>query len=475
MANISENIQNWGERLYLKVIHYPYFYHFLLLGLFGLHGFLRLAHPWHSQFEYDQAMVAFKAVEIVKEHHLTLIGTKVGEFSFYLPPFYLYASALAFWLGQYHPLSLFYEAYVWSVIAFWGLFFMIREVAGKRAALLGVGLYTVSTGLTIFDRIPWNPNLILGPISFAHYFLYRITVKHQRSWYEYTGLIISLSVAAQGHFTAFLVILFALILITGKRAWTPLGLGIVIAGLGLLISPLVLFDIRHNYQNLQGLTALFSNNGLLQDTTFITWLQTLWDQIRVVIENNGKITFEGNLSWTYMALGIIILGSSLYRSHSRYAFTAWLSMTSLFVLMFSLYQGSKPEYYFICLTPLNLLIYAIAMNHIWEQPAARWVAIVVVIFMVQNTWTHLAFSGHSLGDKWAALQYIQTQAKGKPVNLEFVINPAWNVGYDYIVDYMGIQIVPQNERHYKLFYPQNDSLPDGVAFGDIMVQQHFSK
>src|SRR5260221_2571507 len=145
-------------------------------------GFLRL---WHFestlQFLGDQGRDAIVARQILIDHHPVLIGPVTSTGNMYLGPLYYYFMVPFLALTYPSPLGPAYAIAGFSILALFLLYYLGRELVGKRAALIGTEIFALSSVSVTFSRFSWNPKLAPFVSVILLWATYRALKKS--SWY----------------------------------------------------------------------------------------------------------------------------------------------------------------------------------------------------------------------------------------------------------------------------------------------------
>ncbi len=216
--------------------------------------------PQTFMFAEDQEDISFRVKQIIVDQQPTLISAKFSQIGLYLGPGYLYFLVPFFLLTQFHPLAAMIVIVFLAASTGLGLFFTGLTLANRRTGFLAWLIYTFSLTIHQYDRIFWNPNLILPAITLGLLALAKL-YKRQRQWLLVIPLAsgISLQSHPQGvGLTIFLIL--ALISLKQKlslklKDWVLIGAGIL-----LFISPLIIFELRHHFIVSQTLTNYLKNN-----------------------------------------------------------------------------------------------------------------------------------------------------------------------------------------------------------------------
>ena len=172
-------------------------------------------------FGEDQEDLSWRVKQIIIDRQPTLISAKFSSLGFYLPPGYLYLLAPFFLVTNFHPVT-----GQLVIIALAGITGILLYLTGGWLAWY---IYLTSPLLHQYDRIFWNPNLILPASALA---VLALTKKRPLLAAVAAGL------ALQSHPQA--IWLTLVIFFYYRRHW-PIILGII----SLLVSPLILVELRH--------------------------------------------------------------------------------------------------------------------------------------------------------------------------------------------------------------------------------------
>lgn len=203
-------------------------------------------------FTYDQARDYLIVKKLILDRKFTLVGPTVLAPGVYLPPFYYYSIAPFLWAFRFRLIGPdIYTALLG--VASLGIFFLVaKDLFGKKVALFSSLFFAFNPYLIHTSRHAWNPNTIyfftlIFVLSFERFLL-----KKKFFWLYLAAFSISLSLNL--HYTAlvWLPLLGYMFFLEYKR--NGFGWNIIGAGLSFLIfvSPLFIFDLRHNFPNLKG-------------------------------------------------------------------------------------------------------------------------------------------------------------------------------------------------------------------------------
>lgn len=210
-----------------------------LLVISGLALFLRWYHleDWFH-FTMDEELIAWRAWGLFNLKRPFLIGG-ISPLQIHLPPYFYYFSALLLWPFKFDPVGWGWWAGLFSLGTIYLLFKYSRN-------LLAPLLYSVSLTTVMFDRHYWPLNF--NPL-FVLLTLWALKKKQPLL------LVLTLVAAVTADPSNLALVLFVLLAnrrVLFKHLWI---------GAGLFLAPLLLFDLRHQWQNLLGLSRLFDQAG----------------------------------------------------------------------------------------------------------------------------------------------------------------------------------------------------------------------
>jgi 4-amino-4-deoxy-L-arabinose transferase-like glycosyltransferase len=360
-----------------------------LIGAFIIGAYLRLVNFTSTmQFLGDQGRDAIIAKQILKDHDIVLIGPVTSTGNMYLGPLYYYFMVPFLALSYPSPVGPAYAVAVFSIFTLWVLYAVGKEMVGEKEALVATLLMTVSAVAITHSRFSWNPNLAPLVALILLWASFRALTKS--SWYI---VLMSLCIAVliQLHYVTlltipaagsiWLIMLYQLFKKKTKDAAaiktpsffhepkvafftaTLIAIALFIASL----TPLIVFDFRHNFINVTALSTFVS-----QDQDNLTKISSLQKAVKIIKETHGRSMFV--LAETYLGknrsfntlLVIALLGTVLYvwrksKGNQKIGYEILLLYLVWGVIGLSFYQSSVFAHYVAYLYPVAYLIYGITI------------------------------------------------------------------------------------------------------------------
>lgn len=452
----------------------------------------------YMTFLGDEGRDALMVKRILTTFDIPLIGPPTSVGNVYLGPLYYYMMSVSmaiFWLNPVAASSMVALIGVLSVAL---VYYLARSWFGIVEALAASLLYSASSVAVIYSRSSWNPN----PAPF--FALVGVTGFHlARKSRNGVWLILSggaLAFALQMHYLALILIpIFATLWAWEAIIWRKsvgiernFRLGSIGALFAFLIfmSPLLVFDLKHDFMNLHALQALFAGDSigfnfvsflggiaiLFTDnligrylTADIWWLKYLFSAFVLV---PVAAVFRAGLNmpkWPVFALGVwLVLGISGVNLYRKDVFDHYLGFVSpapflligaTVYLIKTLGRGAKMVYGIVLLVGSVVAVGAnIAANPLQYPPNRQ----------LQRT--------------QGVAQFIINESQNRPFNFALIAENNYDAAYMFYMDTYGHK--PKElpfEKTKQLFVVCEDTIckPVGhpkheiAAFGWVKIVQEW--
>lgn len=399
-----------------------------------------------SLFESDQETLTIAAKSIMEEH-LSLIGAPTSIGGMFIAPFYNYFVGFWLWLFRGNPYTVAILGAVWLSLSIPAIYLLGKKIYSESVGIFAAIISLLSINFVNFDQVP--PLLFPLPLLTV-ILIYVLETRPQVKFKKAViGAVIGLTLNL--HFSG--VFLIPILLISG--IWGSLSLLI-------LVSPLILFDLRHQWWNVTHALEFLSKSGEVTSLWFR--LDTFLVSFAVIFE---AATGAGMLVKT--AIGAVIVWGFLYTNRN------WpkviLGLTFIF---FMIYGGNLIPYYGIISWVPFILIAGCGLERILKLGNFFKVAVVLsgIFFLIMNFKAFAARStSRSLAKKIAALEFIKKNSAGREMYLSMNMDPAANFGFTYLTGYVGVKSTPLPvDPTYTLLAPYDwlKVKPDKL-FGDFGV------
>ena len=388
--------------------------HLLILGIFGLFMFFRLTNiSGRVGFGWDQERDALSVAQIAGGD-IKLIGPRVlGDFGFFLPPYFFYILVPFYKILSGSPFALTYFLAFYDFVFFAVSYALLSKLFNNKVAIFFLMFWAVNPFALSMDSIAWNPILI--PTLFV-LFLYFST---RSGWLS--GILAGFGVSS--HFQ-FLLTIPAII--TKK-----LDKGFVIKFLvafALCLVPLLIFDIRNNFLNTKLFISFLTGSGTRNIFAFLP----VWDNVV-----SGILTTHTNrvVSVVFYLLVCVFL----YRERGNMVLKRLLYVWLLFPLAFALYGKRPSEYYFNYLLVVISIVLAYALNKTKKVTVYLLFALLLVVFAVKSS-EQFKSADFGLERKYEVASFISEITKSAtPFDVSFELGLEGDSGFSYLFDYMNVQ------------------------------------
>ncbi|MDD4785318.1 MAG: glycosyltransferase family 39 protein [Candidatus Shapirobacteria bacterium] len=219
------------------------------------------------EFLGDQGRDVVIIKDFLKNGNLFFIGPQTSIGNMYLGPFFYYLISPSLLLSNFHPVGPAIFIAIINITTVALIFFISKKWFNSKTAYIAAFLYAISPVVIKYSNFIWNPNIMpIFSLLFVYFFFESFKTK-QYKLLIYTAL--SFVMVMNSHYLGLALLPFVGIFWLYKlfifkqsksKEFKPFlintGLAILVFLLSLL--PQVLFDIKHNGQNIKSLITFFT-------------------------------------------------------------------------------------------------------------------------------------------------------------------------------------------------------------------------
>ena len=387
-------------------------------------------------------------------------GTSVGNM--YLGPLYYYLIAPALLLANYSPVGPSVFVALVGVATIYLLWRLCRKWFGKAPALIAAVLYAVSPVVIINSRSSWNPNVMPFFALLTVYALWSIWQEKKYGWFYVLG--ISFAFVLQSHYLGILLLpviltvwLMAIKTLKDKKQFLIKSLyGLLL--FSALMSPLLVFDIRHNWMNVKALFALLSGNS--SGSTFLGPIAAL-----VNIPKTGFLIFSSligatnNLITQIFVIFAFLIGVLAYLKRKSGNFFGkpitilllWLTFGTIGVALFN---HEIYSHYFGFLFPAPFILFAALSGYLINNLKTAGKILIgiltigILIISVVNSPVR-GEPGYQMQRAKLVAQKIKEEARGERFNLAVIAERNYEDGYKYFLESWGEPVIHLDPQRFK--------------------------
>jgi 4-amino-4-deoxy-L-arabinose transferase-like glycosyltransferase len=259
MEKVALGIKDWVKKNPLEAV--------LLLSIIVLAAFLRLYRiSEYMTFLGDEGrdVIIVRRLLVAADPILIGPGTSIGNM--YLGPLYYYMMAPALLLAGYSPVGPAVQIAILGVITVVFVWYVGKKWFGPIAGLTSALLYSISPVVIYFSRSSWNPNIMPFFALLCIWSTWQFFKNNKFPFLIVAG--VSFAFVLQSHYLGLLLApvmgLYWLIKLFKIRSDKRLKAGFIknslisLAVFIFLMSPLVIFDARHSWQNFSAMKKFFS-------------------------------------------------------------------------------------------------------------------------------------------------------------------------------------------------------------------------
>jgi len=366
---------------------------FLILFLASILRFYKIAET--LPFLGDEGRDALIVKRMIVDGDFTLIGPVTSVGNMYLGPLYYYMMLPALALFRLDPVGPAFLVAAIGVATVLLVYVFGKIWFGKRAGAIAAFLYAVSAMVVNWTRTSWNPNPMPFFSLLVVFSLYKVYVEKRYIWWLAVGFCFA--AVLQMHYFG-LVLLGVIAIIWGISFWenvkskkpdksfwvfSILSIGIWF----LLMLPLFIFDIRHEFLNYKAVSLFFSERR--PDFSIIRTLKNTQGRVHQLFGSLFTLSWIRNLTNFYF-VGTVI-GGVLGLVDKKTRKPAFLVFVWLLVGIFGLaaYYGDVYPHYlgYVFCAPFLLLGFflAVVSRKIWGKVIVLLMVGYFLFFNLSNT------------------------------------------------------------------------------------------
>lgn len=325
----------------------------LLLLILILASFFRLYKiDQYMLFLGDQGRDVLIVKDMVEGKNFPAIGPPTSVGNIYLGPLYYYMMFIPMTVSNLHPVSAAIMNGLIGVLTVFLIYYLGKVWFGRISGLIASFGYAISPVTISYSSFSWNPNptpffsllAVLG-LSQAH-------KSGNYKWLILTGA--SAASAIQMHYLALILLpilgivwVKELLYKNGRFFWSGTILGVLT--FFILMSPLLIFDLKHNFLNYRAVSELLTRT----DTVGGSILDNIAQVPRIYSYNLVGRYIAGENLYLYSSLSVLIILALFRKSWPILCLGVWLFI-GLFGISF--YQKDIYDHYLGFLNPVPFLL-----------------------------------------------------------------------------------------------------------------------
>lgn len=357
----------------------------LLVGLLVLLTLVRVfAFQDSVQFDSDFGRDSLFAMRILTEKP-TMLGAQASVGGFYLGPLYFYGLALIYSIFGFAPQMVSLVFVTLNVLAGLLIFKFLTKHISRRAGFLGLLLFALNPLMIVAARGATHMPMLPVITVLSVMALYQALVKKKKQhWHLLSGLVFGLFFHV--HFSSLLLLpgYFLAVAWWGGSTWQDRLKACFLHGLGmvLMVSPLILFDLRHGFITSQAFLKYLIDSATGQPITLNLQHWTLAQKINNLIGAFTQVRFLQLLLLIFAGIGL----------RKKWASKSWpLNLPNLLSLLFVsmtllyfLYSGYLFTYYLVIPVTLGVLLLAVGLEALPSFLLSSILVVIISVFSISQ-------------------------------------------------------------------------------------------
>ena len=417
-------------------------------------------------FGYDQGE-HFQAVKkIVVDHDLTLIGTQVGGAGgFFQGPGWYYLLAIPFFFTGGDPYGAMALMFILGMLTVFFVYYFGNKMFGQWAGIIISLLVAISPTIIAQSRFIWPPFPIYLLSVFFLFFLYRTFQKCVKFFPLATfvvGLMAHFEIATAALFFGQIILLSPFLLLKKIISFRYFIFGVF--SFILPFTPLIIFDLRHNFLISKGMVGFFTKNQDLGHQVTYLYFMKMLENHYYTFKYNFISVFSPDILhaviFVLLVVGtIIIVGNKKY-SFAKRMFVFYLAVSPiLFFIISMFYIWPMWDWWIRHLQIYYIFLLGIVLVVLWQSIISKVIILIfIVVFLITSINNTINLYKHDFNDyggtnkikgKLQAIDYIYQDAKGEPFGVLIFSPPIYTYPYDYLFWWYGekkYHYIPHNEK-----------------------------
>lgn len=419
-----------------------------LLLILAIAAFFRLYRiNEYMRFLGDEGRDALAVLRIVREADFPLIGPGTSVGNMYMGPLYYYMMLIPMAITGLNPIAAAVMVALIGIVTVGLLYYVGRLWFGPIAGLVAAALYAVSYLPITFGQSSWNPYPMPFFALLLIFSLYKVIQARQSRWLLLAGG--SLAFALQMHPLGLILLpvvgLFWLVgILWFRKNNIPAGkylkdtcFGLIV--FALLMSPLVVFDLKHDFMNFHAFKTFFTKREGTVNLNPLNTLGEMW-QTYAELYVGRFLAYGFPLLGTMVSiiLPLLLIAQAIVfkiKRHFSLGFVMLLTWLLVGVTGITLIKSHIYDHYFGFMVPVGYLLVGMLAATLWGvHKYLRPIVFVVVagyLTLLMSNSPHKFPGGKQLQRTQAISQYILNEANGQPFNFALIAKSNYDDGYEF--------------------------------------------
>lgn len=389
----------------------------------------------------------------ITDFDLMFIGPRTSIGDMYLGPLYYYLISPALLLANFNPVGPAILVALIGVATVFLVWYVAKEWFGKVAAYISSGLYAISPVVIENSRDSWNPNVMPFFSLLTMYSFWRGLTSKNYKWLLLSA--VSYAFAMQSHYLGLLLLPVLLIFyiknLFGERKYGNL-LRYTLTSLvvfALLMSPIFIFDLKHNNQNINSFVKFFTHR---QDTVSarpwaaIPELGPIWGENIVTRLFAAKSENWGALLSIPLFL---LMGWSIIKNRTSMQTRLLWFWFGFGLIGLALLKQSIFDHYFGFLYPAAFLLLGMLIQSLWSTKFKYLGVLLLALLVILNLTNSPARepANNELRRVQQIDKKIIEESGGERFNFGLIADKNYDEGYLYFFELWNAPVTQADPQH----------------------------
>lgn len=449
-----------------------------ILCIILLASFTRLWHiSSYMTFLGDEGRDVMVVRDMLLGRKFTLIGPGTSIGNMYLGPLYYYMMLLPLAITNFSPVGPAIQIALLGVATVALLWWAGRQWFGRVPALLISILYSLSPTVITYSHSSWNPNIMPFFALLAIYGIWKVWRLGYWRWLVISA--VSFAFILNSHYLGLLLLpTLGLFWFLSKKSLDAKRYTLIsIFSFLLLMSPMLFFDLRHNWLNFRAIAAFFTDRQTTVNIKAYKALPKIWPIWQDINTSllAGKNIAVGTMSAVFLALAF----GYLAKHKPTKEFWLTVSWLGIGLIGLGLYKQHVYDHYYGFLFPAPFLLLGFTIER-FKKPGVILLMVLISAALLNSPLRYPP--NNQLSHTREIAEFINNQAANQPFNLALLAKRNYDKGYVYFLD---IGKAPYYTIHQKLSEqlfvicedpvcePINNPLWEVAAFGWAKVDRQW--
>lgn len=409
------------------------------LRVYNIHQYMR--------FLGDEGRDALAVLRMVRYLDVPLIGPGTSVGNMYMGPLYYYMMLMPMVLTGLNPVSAAVMVAVIGVLSVALLYYMGRLWFGPIAGLVAAALFAVSYLPITFGQSSWNPYPMPFFALLVVLSLYKTIKDVNSKWLIVLGIAVAFALQMHplGLILLPLVGLFWLIAAfwfrKNSKSLEPffVDTAISIGVFCVLMSPLLLFDLKHDFLNYNAYIKFLTHREGTVNLNPLNTLGEMWTTY-------SELYVSRFLSYGFPKLGIIVSIALPFllvsqaaifwlKRHFSLAFLLLVAWLVLGVTGITLIKSHIYDHYLGFMIPAGYLLVGMLFATLWGLHKRLRPLVLLLVFLYIGTLVrytpHSVAPGKQLQRTQHIARYIINESRNEPFNFALIAKSNYDDGYEF--------------------------------------------